>query len=793
MDEYATRGEIRAVEELAGALFDETEKTENAADAKREATRQYERDEDDRIKATAKFAKETEKNNREAAEAAREEWRITRDSFADFFIDMEEDGGKAFDNLADSFEKAVKKMIAQWLASGLMGIFGMGGGGPNASGGFSLFGGGNGGRTGGGTTGLGTVGTLGSLGGFTSGLSTFAGLSSSTGNFLNGLFPGASQNLGLGQSAVFGPTQSGGNLATGFDFKTAGMNLAAGFAGSAAGNALGENLLGKQAESSLGATAGGTIGGMFLGPLGAFLGSTLGSFVDVAFGGDGYVRSNAGLLLGDTSHLDQSRLFGVDSFDSGLEVTGFNRRQDAGTTAGVINAFRGIDSALTELTLLAGGSLNLSGVNLAGVNQDGQLGTSGTFLGLGGKTQDFESQLDFFALQIADHITGLSPEIMAQLAGASSTQEISGILSGVILSNEELAVANFIAAIETEKAARTFHQVGNFIIDSNGDLVDANHEVVATEDEFADMLRAMPREMREEIEMSLLELKGIEEINGMLFNATGDLVDKNGEVIASVDNLARVLSLLPASMAASISQSLSSRGSAGGGSSAGTGKISGVDYDINGRLITRGQETLDALVLNPSMQGFVDFKDNNPYAFDQLGVTELLQAFEQTTGLLVGSGGLETYAGLQNAGIAAGVSFTTDDVGRAASSFRAETGLIDLSSANIFDNYLRVQDALGSDYTFQDYIDGTVSNLANAVDGSFATGLDRVPFDGFRAELHQGESIKTKAETDDEVRDLSNRRQELFTLNNIMAENILKMRRLMSEWNVTGLKIVDIT
>src|SRR5690606_17209116 len=71
--------------------------------------------------------------------------------------------------------------------------------------------------------------------------------------------------------------------------KTLGLNIAGAWAGGKVGNAIGESIFDKQAESNIGQTIGSTIGAIW-GPWGAAIGSALGSMVDVASGGDGYVR-----------------------------------------------------------------------------------------------------------------------------------------------------------------------------------------------------------------------------------------------------------------------------------------------------------------------------------------------------------------------------------------------------------------------------------------------------------------------------------------------------------------------
>jgi len=152
---------------------------------------------------------------------------------------------------------------------------------------------------------------------------------------------------------------------------------------------------------------------------------------------DGYTRSNSGFLTAPTPGADPSRTFAVSPFASGFAPTGFNRRGSISDANQIIDQFRFIDSTLVDLVSQAGGSLNLSGATLGGVNQDGVLGTSGTFLGQGGKTRNLQGQLDYFAQQLVDHIGGLSDEITQRLQGATSFQQMVDILGEVEQAQED--------------------------------------------------------------------------------------------------------------------------------------------------------------------------------------------------------------------------------------------------------------------------------------------------------------------------------------------------------------------
>ena len=71
---------------------------------------------------------------------------------------------------------------------------------------------------------------------------------------------------------------------------------------------------------------------------------------------------------------------------------------------------------------------------------------------------------------------------------------------------------------------------------------------------------------------------------------------------------------------------------------------------------------------------------------------------------------------------------------------------------------------------------GPLGTFNFGLDGSFETGLDRVPFDGFLAELHEGEGILTAEENRIWQRfkngDASSRNVDYETLGNVMRDNV---------------------
>jgi len=89
-----------------------------------------------------------------------------------------------------------------------------------------------------------------------------------------------------------------------------------------------------------------------------------------------------------------------------------------------------------------------------------------------------------------------------------------------------------------------------------------------------------------------------------------------------------------------------------------------------------------------------------------------------------------------------------------------------------------IQDVLGAGSA-----DAMVSRAAAlaGVDGSHANGLDRVPFDGYIAQLHKDERVLTAAEA----------RAQDSGMGDIMGLEMLKLARLsygiLQDWNYRGL------
>ena len=289
-----------------------------------------------------------------------------------------------FDAILDGYKRMVAEMLAQNLAQAIFGGQGLGG----LTGGLAGLLGGGGSAAAGAAGG----GILGGIGGAVS------GAVSGIGGWLGGLFGGG----GAAASGTMVSTGAGGLTAMG-----------------ASGGAGLTGLLTNPWTIGIGALLIGMENGWWSDP-------------------DGYKRTMAGMLVAPTPGANAGSTFAVNPFASGFTPTGFADGTSQADAMNVINSFRSVDQTIFDLVTGAGGSLDLSRATLAGLGVDATSGSSGTFLGLTPRTDNFEGQLDMFAAQLVRHIEGLSPEVMARLMGASSTQEIVDILGAAATSMDNL-------------------------------------------------------------------------------------------------------------------------------------------------------------------------------------------------------------------------------------------------------------------------------------------------------------------------------------------------------------------
>jgi len=380
-----------------------------------EAAKQAEKDNET---AQGKIAKAAE----EAARIAEEKWARTHEFMTTSLLEIAENGGNAFNDMAKAFETMVKRMVAEWLASGLMGILsGQGLGGFNK------------------TTG---IGQLFSGGGLTENIKSALGIGGSGASSPGGSAVDAAMNkgistaaskigslLGIGGGTIAAGTAVGGTAGVSTVF-AASAPSAAGITSSAIGGTAATG------AGGIGATLSG-IGSSITGGL-ATAGSTAMSLLSAipgwgwALGGaallakvlakEETLSNNGGFLIRDIPSVSSDRKFDVPAFDSGFDPVGFARREDQGAASEIINVFRADDAMLTALAKANGLSVNYDSMNFGGYNEKGQ--GNGLFFGTAsedGKNTavSLEDQRSLF---ISHWLRGLSGQVDQSIINAALSQ-----------------------------------------------------------------------------------------------------------------------------------------------------------------------------------------------------------------------------------------------------------------------------------------------------------------------------------------------------------------------------------
>ncbi|MFG0244174.1 MAG: hypothetical protein ACF8R9_15435, partial [Phycisphaerales bacterium JB054] len=188
-------------------------------------------------------------------------------------------------------------------------------------------------------------------------------------------------------------------------------------------------------------TAGtGLVGGLAaLGPLGwAGLGLGALGLGKLFNNDDGYKRSYAGLVTAPTPGA-AGLTFDIPAFASGFAPQGVAHRASQQEAIQQIQMFRDIDARITQLTRDLGGNIDLSQATLSGVGAEGQFGTQGTFLGMGGMTtaEDLAQMANMFAGELVDHISGLDDELMQAVEAANSADEAIRLMTEALQEQEE--------------------------------------------------------------------------------------------------------------------------------------------------------------------------------------------------------------------------------------------------------------------------------------------------------------------------------------------------------------------
>jgi hypothetical protein len=251
-----------------------------------------------------------QKANDDAAKAAADNWQRTHEYLTNTFIDIANNGGNAFDNIAKSFSAMIQRMVAEWAASKLMNLFGIG----------------------------------------------------------TGPAPGGGGGAGSIVSSIIGSVIGGGSTAaTAATVAANGGSAAAGVAGVAGGGGIMAGITG--AASSAGSAI---LGGLAAIPgWGWALGGAalIASQIEKET-----PSGNAGFLIRDLAGGGDGRTFDVPAFASGFDPVGFARREDQTAATAVIDTFRQYDAALTNIATAAGLRVNYGSNNFGGFNEKGQGG-----------------------------------------------------------------------------------------------------------------------------------------------------------------------------------------------------------------------------------------------------------------------------------------------------------------------------------------------------------------------------------------------------------------------------------
>jgi hypothetical protein len=326
-----------------------------------------------------------------AAEESQRNWERTHEYLTTSFIDIFDNGKDAFGKIEDAFKNMIKRMVAEWAASKLMNLFGIGSGSGNTASNLlgTILGAGSGGGSGGGGSGsvagsvinqaLGGGGGMAGVGGSVIG---------AAGQFIGGLTGTA---VGTG-SAIVGPPTAAAAAGSGIGSSImAGIGAIPGWGWAMAGVAAAAALLAKKETPS----------------------------------------ANAGMLVGPAPGAPADRTFAVDPFASGFRPTGFARREDQGAAMDVIAAFASVDAKLTEAIRAAGGYIDMSGATLSGFSETGQ--GAGVFLGLasekgqGVTSVPLQEQLSRYAADVMRHASGIDETQKAMILGGIDGSHATGL------------------------------------------------------------------------------------------------------------------------------------------------------------------------------------------------------------------------------------------------------------------------------------------------------------------------------------------------------------------------------
>lgn len=394
-----------------------------------------------------------------------------QDAFAEFLFNPFEDG---LDGMLDSFINIIKTMVSQAAAADIAAAIGLPGAGKggNLAGIFgSLGGGGGGGASGGGDF-------RGALGGLGSGAIGLSNMMVAQGGLL--------ADFGVGLN----------NFANSITPQTIG----AGFAGAMLGSAV------FGGQPGIGSTLGG-LAGSYFGPIGAGVGSFLGSGLD-SLGGDGKNKTLfAGVTAGQSAGFE-NRTSATATGASGLEFGAVSRRLGADgerLSQDLLAQFLELDSVLTQGVRTLGGTVDLSGKSLAGSG----VGKSGT--SFFGSAQDVEfdpaklaeAPVEFFRAWIAEVSESVDDELAASLAGLQG-DTLDALLAGFNVEIQKRAIPEQLKSAlgAQDQAQKDIAAAARTATDMLGDQVAEVYRLTAAYDGSIESHNALVSALQTEQEMA---------------------------------------------------------------------------------------------------------------------------------------------------------------------------------------------------------------------------------------------------------------------------------------------------
>ncbi|RXE48697.1 DUF456 domain-containing protein [Chromohalobacter israelensis] len=608
------------------------------------------------------------------------------DSFVDFWENTLSGAENTFDSFKDLAISTLAEIIHAYTTRQI-----------TASLGASLSVDGSGGGATGQSGGLGDLSSIGS--------NVYQGVVDGFGS-INWMGNPTSYSGGWAGSATAGMNSGGSFLSNGSMSNFSGMQglaaLPASMVGNYVGSNLGESLTGKQANSNIGATAGAAIGTFFGGPIGAFAGSTLGSFLDSAFGSSG-PELDLALQRGDVASYETGDWDHGLRAQSALGTVGFN-----GTNSHDINATWGHDNAQKALDAIA----QLDNVLASLADSPDQLGAmSSAVEGYYGESSSPQKALDALTSRYRQAIDTLDLTFEDTILGfEGSADELVTLASA--LDGVETSVGDNAQAIADARQA----------LAGSDDLVATAQQLAAQGPALGALAAAADR----------LNLRFDETASGALAAAGG-----MAELVGGIDTLAGLQSqyyqafFSDAEQLEHLQSDLEAQYAELGltlpDTSAGFRDL----VEAQNLMTEAGREQYAALLqLVPAMDQYLSAMDQQ--------AAEVERQRQQI------SNWLDDLLLSDQSTLAPSERLQESQSQYAATLVRAEAGDADAlgNLGSLAQQYLsEAAGYYGQGSSQYGTLFDEIIAAAQGLDGSHANGLASVPWDGYRAELHAGETV----------------------------------------------------